>query len=231
VHYIVYEPILHEIPMELVINADSFDETAGLCEGTPYAQIIRKYGHTAESQGSLFRMEVALDHFYYNNLLSAIKQLDAKDRDIALRLVGVEIDLQNISWIIRFRSFYDLPLEDVLAVVIPGGFSVSRAAIDELYRAQNVTSVLQGLVKDKYPGLSALLSSPTSDSTSRLLLISRILDEIRNQEVARILAGYPFTIGIILAYFMLKNGELKTLRMILNAKQYGRPDERIEGMI
>ena len=231
VHYVLYDAIIHDIPIDLVINAESFDEVAGLCEGTPYAQIIRKYYHTVESDESLFRMEIALDHFYYNNLLSAIKELDSKDREIALRLVGVEIDLQNISWIIRFRSFYDLPLEQVLAVVIPGGFGVNKAAIDELYRAQNVTAVLQRFVKDKYPGLSALLASQTSDSTSRLLLISRILEEIRNQEVTRILAGYPFSIGIILAYFMLKNGELKRVRMILNAKQYGRPEERIGGII
>ena len=230
-HYILYDRIIHEIPIDIILNAENFDEIAGVCEGTPYSQIIRKYSHTVESEGSLFRMEIAFDHFYYGNLLSSIDKLDKRDRTIALRLTGVEIDLQNINWIIRFKNFYGLPLEAVLAAIVPGGFNLDKAIMDQLYSAQNVTSVLQGFVKSKYPGLSALLSSHTSDSTSRLLLIQRILEEIMKHEVQRILTGYPFTIGIILSYFVLKRNELKKIRIILNAKQLGILQERIESMI
>ncbi|MBN1803742.1 MAG: V-type ATPase subunit [Sedimentisphaerales bacterium] len=231
VYYILYERIIHDIPIDIILNAESFDEVAGVCEGTPYKQIINKYSHTAESQGSLFRMEIAFDHFYYNNLLAAIGKLDRKDRDIALRIIGVEIDLQNINWIIRLKNFYDLPAEAVLATVVPGGFNLDKESINELYNAQNVTSILQRFVTAKYPGLSTLLSSQTSDSTSRLLLIRRILEEIMKNEVHHILSGYPFTIGIILSYFILKRNELKKIRLILNAKKYGIEQERIESMI
>ena len=231
IHYILYDRIIYEMPIDIILNAENFDEIAGVCEGTPYSQIIRKYSHTVESEGSLFRMEIAFDHFYYKNLLSSIDKLDKRDRTIALRLTGVEIDLQNINWIIRFKNFYDLPLEAVLAAIVPGGFNLDRAIVDQLYSAQNVTSVLQGFVKSKYPGLSALLSSHTSDSTSRLLLIRRILEEIMKHEVQRILTGYPFTIGIILSYFVLKRNELKKIRIILNAKHYCIEEERIESMI
>ncbi|MEJ2703516.1 MAG: V-type ATPase subunit [Sedimentisphaerales bacterium] len=231
VHYILYERIVHDIPMDVIVNAESFEEIAGACEGTPYNQIIKKYSHTVESENSLFRMEVAFDHYYYDNLLSAIDKLDRADRMIALRLTGVEIDLQNINWIIRFKNFYDLPLEAVLAAIVPGGFNLDKGIIDELYSAQNVTAALQGFVKSKYPGLSALLASQTPDSTSRLLLIGRILEEIMKHEVHRILSGYPFTIGIILSYFILKQNELKKIRTILNAKHYGIEQGRIESMM
>jgi len=231
VHYVLYDPIIHTLPVDLILNAESFDEIAGLCEGTPYRQIISKYSHTVASEGSLFRMEVGFDHYYYSHLVEAINLLDRRDRTIAIRLIGVEIDLQNISWIIRFKNFYDLPLEAVLATVIPGGFHLDRAVIDELYQAENVTSVLQGFIAGKYPGLSTLLSGESSSSTARLTLIRRMLDEIRKQEVHRILAGYPFTIGIILSYFVLKRDELQKIRMLLNAKQYGRQQERIESTL
>jgi V/A-type H+-transporting ATPase subunit C len=221
-HYILYDRIIHDIPIDIILNADNFDEIAGVCEGTPYSQIIKKYYHTVESEESLFRMETAFDHLYYANLMASFDKLDRKDRTIALRLAGVEIDLQNIDWIIRLKNFYALPLEAVLAAIVPGGFNLNKAVIDELYGAQNVKSVLGGFVKNKYPGLSAMLSSQTSDSTSRLLLIRRILEEIMKQEVHRILAGYPFTIGIVLSYFILKKNELGRIRTVLNAKQYAR---------
>ncbi|MFH1717541.1 MAG: V-type ATPase subunit [Planctomycetota bacterium] len=231
VHYILYDRIIHDIPIDIVVNAETFDEIAGVCEGTPYSQIIKKYSRTVESEASLFRMEIALDHFYYSNLLAAIDKLGRRDRNIALRLTGVEIDLQNIDWIIRFKNFYDLPLEAVLAAIVPGGFNLDRAVISELYSAQNVTSALQVFVRGRYPGLSAFVSSKASDATSRLLLIQQILNEIMKHEVQRILVGYPFTIGIILAYFILKRSELRKIRIILNTKQYGVQQERIESMI
>lgn len=230
-HYILYDRILHDLPIDIIVNARNFDEIAGVCEGTPYGPIVRKYGHTVESEGSLFRLEIAFDHFYYANLLSAIEKLDREDRAIALRLIGATIDLQNVDWIIRLRNFYDLPLETVMAAIVPGGFNLSKATVGELYRAQNVTAVLQDFVKGKYPGLSALLSAQVSDSASRLLLLRRIMEEIMRQEVRHILAGYPFTIGIILAYFVLKRDELGKLRIILNAQQQGLQAERIESMI
>jgi V/A-type H+-transporting ATPase subunit C len=202
-----------------------------VCEGTPYQQIIRKYSRTVESNGSLFRMEIAFDHFYYENLLAAVKKLDRTDRSVAGRLAGVEIDLQNLNWIVRLKSFYDLPAEAVQAAIVPGGLNLDKGVLNELYNAQNVSYVLEGFVKSNYPGLSALLSSQTADSTSRLLLIRRILEGIMKSEVEHILVGYPFTIGIILAYFILKRNELKKIRTILNAKYYRIEPERIESMI
>jgi vacuolar-type H+-ATPase subunit C/Vma6 len=231
IHYIIYDRIIHDIPFDIIVNADSFDEIAGVCEGTPYSQIIKKYSHTVESKGSLFRMEIAFDHYYYSNLMTAIRKLDRKDRSIAERLAGVEIDLQNINWIIRFKNFYDLPFEAALAAIVPGGLNLDKSIFNQLYEAENVTSVLQGFVKSKYSGLSTLLSSKTSDSTSRLLLIRRILEEIMKNEVDRILVGDPFNVGIILAYFILKRNELKKVRTILNAKHYHIEHERIESMI
>ena len=221
-HYIVYDRIIHDIPIDIILNADSFDEIAGVCTGTPYSQIIKKYYHTVESEESLFRMETAFDHLYYANLLASVDKLDRKDRAIAQRLIGVEIDLQNINWIIRLKNFYNLPLEAVMAVIVPGGFNLSKPIIDELYSMQNVTNVIGGFVKSNYPGLSAMLSSQTPDSTSRLTLIRRILEEIMKHEVHRILGGYPFTIGIVLSYFILKRNELARIRTVLNAQQYGK---------
>lgn len=231
IHYILHARIIHELPIDLILNANSLDEIAGLCTGTPYGPIIRQYSHTVESTESLFRLEIALDHFYYENLEAAIQQLDKKDQAIARRLIGVEIDLQNISWVMRFKNFYDLPLETALATIIPGGFNFSQSVISALYRTQNISSVLEGFVKGKYPGLSALCDAQTSDTGSRLLLIQRILQEIKRHEVQRILSGYPFSIGIILAYFLLKREELQKIRMLLNAKLYGEQPERIESML
>jgi vacuolar-type H+-ATPase subunit C/Vma6 len=231
IHYIIYEPIIHDIPIDVIINAGNFDEISGVCVGTPYEKIIKKYSETVLSESSLFRMEVAFDHFYYSNLITAAKKLNFRDCDIITRLTGVEIDLKNIDWLIRLKNFYDMPQEAVLSMLIPGGFNLKPAMVTELYKAQNLSAVLHDFIKSRYPALTALLSSQTGDSHSKLLLIHRILEEIMKQEIKRIRLGYPFTVGIILVYFTLKRNELKKIRTILNAKQYNLSQQRIESML
>jgi len=232
-HYILFEPILNAIPFDIIVNADNFDEIAGVCDNTPYSVMIRKYRDAVEAEGSLFRLEIALDHYYYQNLLEAIDHLDALDRRVALRLIGVEIDSENISWIIRLKKLYDLSSEAVALAIIPGGFNLkfNKSLIDELYRNQNVASLLQNLAKSSQPGMTTLFSAQGSDSDSGLLLIRRILEEVRRYEVQHILTGYPFSIGIVLAYFLLKQEELRKIRKLLNAKFYGKGPELIESMI
>ena len=159
------------------------------------------------------------------------EKLDSDDRKVALRLIGVEIDLQNINWVIRFRRFYNLSIEQVVALIIPGGYNLGASLLQEAYSSQNVSVILQGIIKTNYPGLGTMLSSQPTESTTRLLLIERILERIMMYEIHRILIGYPFNVGIIFAYFILKKNEMKKIKAILNAKQYNIPEERIQGII
>jgi len=50
-------------------------------------------------------------------------------------------------------------------------------------------------------------------------------------EADRSLAGYPFSIGIVLAYFTRQREELRTIMTILNAKNYSLPEERIRSAL
>ena len=231
VHYILYDKIINTLNIDAITNAENLGEIAQSLAATPYGAIIEKQRATVEQESSLFRLEVTLDHFFYTNLIHQAKGLRGTDRREALRLIGVEIDLQNINWIIRFKNFYNLPLEQVLSLVIPSGFNLDSASIGETYSSQNVSSILNDVLKKKYPGLSTMLTAQTSDSSSRLLLIERILEQVMKHEIQRILQGYPFTIGIILCYFLLKKNEIARVKTVLNAKHYGVSEERIEGML
>lgn len=231
VHYILYDNIVNIINIDAIINAENLGDIAQSLGGTPYGAVIEKQRVTVEEEGSLFRLEVALDHLFYTNLIIQARGLRGIDRREALRLIGVEIDLQNINWIIRFKNFYNLPLQQVLSLIIPSGFNLDSASITKMYSSQNVSAILNNVLKKKYPGLSTMLTTQTSDSSSRLLLIERILEQIMNHEIQRILQGYPFTIGIILCYFLLKKNEITRVRTVLNAKHYSVAEERIEGML
>lgn len=230
-NYLYQEKIIHEFDPIRVATAQSFANVVEELSTTPYAQILEDCRDSVEREASLFPVEVAFDHYYYRNLIESAENLGKADRQEALRLFGVEIDLQNINWIIRFKSFYNLPLEKVMSLSIPSGFKGTEKSIIEAYSSQSIRDILEGIVRRSYPGVATLLSTPVEDTHSRLLLIERILEEILNHEVLRILSGYPFTIGIILSYLILKKNEVRRIRIILLAKQLKLPKERIRGLI
>jgi V/A-type H+-transporting ATPase subunit C len=223
VYYIYRDKIHHEVNVEKIINAENKEEVSAALNGTPYAGIFNDNQDVFNPGGTLFPLEIALDQFFYSNLTSHAESLQGRDRDDTLRLVGVEIDLQNINWMLRFKFFYELPLEKVLALIIPQGFGINEKSIKEAYNSQDVSRILQDALKARYPGITTMISSGPSDLYSRLQLIEEVLEKIMLREVRRILAGYPFTIGIILSYFLLKKIEIKKVRTILNAKQYSLP--------
>lgn len=231
VHYLIYDTIIHKIAIDAIVNAETLHAIAEILTATPYKAIIEKHSETVARDNSLFLLEVAFDHFFYENLLIQAEKLSGTDRKEALRLIGVEIDLQNINWMMRLKTFYKMPLDMVRTLLIPRGFNLAPHHMEGLYAQQNITPVLQGFVKKGYPGLSTLLSSQTTDLSSRLSLIEQVLEQIMRHEIQRMLSGYPFTIGIILSYFILKHNEIKKVTTVLHAKHYALSHNRIESLL
>ncbi len=231
VHYLYREPILHDFSVDAVINAEGVDEIVRALDETPYGAIVEENRSAAEVDQTLFRLEIELDRHYYRGLIQAAKKLDILDQRVALRLIGVEIDLLNLGWVLRFKSYSDMQAENVFSLLIPGGHGLKQDTLREAYVTQNVGETLQKMVHSSYAGLSSLLGTHVSDSASRLRLIERVLEAIMRLEVQRMLMGNPFGIGIMLAYFTMKRNEIKTVRMLLNAKRYALSEDKVRELI
>jgi len=230
--YLLRKPIHHSIDLDGIINADTLERVGDLLERTPYAGIVREQAARVIEGASLFPLELALDRYLYARMVEAAELLKPRDREIARRLIGVEIDLQNVGWLIRFKHFYSLDADQALGYTLPGGLNLSVDLMRESYASERADREMSALLGKRYPELSALLSTQDQvKSTARLTMIERILEQILALEVRKILTGYPFTIGIILAYFILKANEIRKIMTVLNAKFYNWPEERIMAVI
>lgn len=229
--YLLRLPLKSAIDVDALLGAPDLDVFIRLLERTPYAAIVRSASASILAERSLFRAEVELDKHYYRDLLDTTALLDPRDAAIARRLVGVEIDMANIGWIVRLKTFYDLPVDRALDAVIPSGWSVDQASVRAAYATQNVKQILDQVLSSGYAPLKSVLSAEGGDASSRLALVERVLSEIVLYEVRHALGGYPFSIGIVLAYFVLKQSEIRRIVTILNAKYYDAEEERIAGML
>lgn len=229
--YLYHDRIEHDLKIDQLLAAPSIDEVVGLLHRTPYEAVLASRIDAVKSEQSLFPIEVALDQHYYRQLMQAIGRLDRRDASIAGRIIGVEIDILNITWITRFKRYYDLPLERTVQNLIPHGRSLKRDAISSAYAVRDPEALVTTLVSSQYPQLGPMLAAGDKYGTERLILIERILEQILTLESRRLLAGYPFTVGIILAYFVLRQQEIRKIMTLLNAKYYGMAHDRITEML
>ena len=98
--------------------------------------------------------------------------------------------------------------------MIPGGARVNKNNISSFYTANGFAKATDSAGLGPYAKIRELIEG-------HIDLIENFLHEVLLKEVKRALAGYPFTIGVILGYAVLKRNETKNIISLLYAKNLG----------
>ena len=226
--YIYREKIFENIDWDALINAADAADIISILEGTVYGNSVKNLN---ESGKGLFRTETALDKLYYSSIMEKGSILKPSDFKLLKDIITVEIDLQNISWLIRYRHFYKMDFTELKDIIIPGG---SRLQLESLVKAES--SALKNinpadvLIKN-YPELSALSISEGHNFSSQASMLEQLLDQTRKSKFMSLLGGYPFTIGIILVYFFLSEREYRFISSVINGKYYNIGTSELEGLV
>lgn len=115
--------------------------------------------------------------------------------------------------------------------MITKGTKIKGMLLNKALGQKDAGEMLSILMEGSLSGLKTMLNQMSDNQAGQLTLIEKVLGEYLMKQVRQILAGYPFTIGIVMAYFILKRNEIQTLITILNAKYYGLSEERIRSRL
>jgi vacuolar-type H+-ATPase subunit C/Vma6 len=161
----------------------------------------------------LFPLEVALDLAYWREIWNGINRLPKLDRFQALRTVGSLLDVNNLLWAIRYRVYYNFSEEEVINYTLPFGHQVRDADIRAVAAGEDIVRVVSRI----YPGMSnagSLLSDPRMGLPElEVRLLRYVMERCRKAFI-----GYPFHIGIPLAFLVLKRMEIQVLTALIEAK-------------
>ncbi len=208
-----------------IIEAKTLVEVSELLARTPYSKALNKAAQTEISRWGLFSLETDLDRLFFTTLSERMHNLSKTDRKIAGKIIGVEIDLENLERVVRFKDLYGFSHEQLMDYLIPSGALLKKPDMKG-----ESSEIIKSYVTGHYRGLTPLLESLGREKYSNLILLEAVLNEVLAVEVKRALLGYPFTIGIILAYLFLKRREARRIVRILNAKAYGIDEERLRDL-
>ncbi|MEA3346414.1 MAG: V-type ATPase subunit [Chloroflexota bacterium] len=204
------------LPAEEIFEAGSVPDAIEELSGTPYYAPLSHALERYQAEQNLFPLEVALDLDYYRALWSEVNQLKGLDHNHALRLVGGLIDVNNLMWAIRYRVYHNLSEEEIINYTLPFGYRVDDQDIRAIAAGADIASIVSRLYPE-IENVEALLRRPQE--------LERQLQHQLGRESHRTFIGYPFHIGIPVAYVLLNEQEVHDLTVLIEAKASQIPSE------
>jgi ATP synthase A1 C subunit len=159
--------------------------------------------------------ENALDREIYGELWERIKKLSRSDRRYASKIIGTKIDVINILTILRCKALKLQP-EAIEQFILPV-FYKSERVIRECVGAPNIDGVLSILSVSAFQDLANRIKE-AYEADKSIFAIERALNQYLIQVIYSQLLGFPFQIGVPIAYLELKSQEIRNLKIIIVGK-------------
>jgi V/A-type H+-transporting ATPase subunit C len=220
------EPILTDFPIRKLVESKNIHEFILSLEGSVFQRVLISVQRDYIETKSLFPLELAIDRHIYQRLLDMKSFLNARDRRILERLIGIEIDLKNLEWIGRFKKYYDLTSAQIADYLLPYGYRLGVNQIRESLAGESLSSVLVQIIRGMRVDMPAEIEEDFA-----LEALDQFLKDVLMREARRVFGEFPFSVGSILGYFYLMRLELNNLRTLVQAKLYEYPPERTENLL
>ena len=224
--YIIRKNLPHALPYQSIAESRSLDDVLAYLVATPYLLPVRSSLDEYKQRGTLFPVEIALELDFYRRIKARVDALGRSDKPIARRLLGLEIDIKNISWLIRLKFYYHIPTGELTDYNIPGGYHLTSDRMRHAFVADSIKDVLVVALDRSFKPVAELVKR--EEELSKLYLLEIILWNYLIHEAKKTFGGFPFTIGTVLSYLIVKHTEIRNLITILNGKVLKLEKEDIE---
>ena len=212
-----------ELDLETLCRAKNFSEFTEALEGTVYGKLLSQMQE--KGQTGLFDCELKLDLFYFQLLWKLRnKLLSNTERKILDDCFGSRLDLLNIQWICRARSFYRLSQAEIYALLIPVHYRLRADKVKLLVEAEDDAKFFAVLRETPYGKQEELQTGQMPDIQ---LLSNQMLNRIYGRTGHR----YPHSPAVLDSYLYRKELEMRKIVTALEGIRYGLPASEIMGLL
>lgn len=211
-----------ELDFKRLMTANSVDDFISMLNNTDYHQVLSDANLVFSREKTFFAFDLALDNYFFTQLKRVKNTLPSNDRQRVDKLLGIYVDLINITWIVRAKFNYNLANEQILAQIIDFSSNISKTTLNDILLSPDIGTVESVLNKSFYQklfGTEKKLNLEISD-----IQINRFLRE----RIGIYLSGAMFDIGKILAYLIIEELEIKDLVTIYESHYYQLSENEIK---
>lgn len=190
-------------------NVDDIIELLSKCQLGNYAAILEE---SKLDQGVKpgFLAEAGLDGEYYQNLLKITENI--MDGEILAKVFGIIIDLKNLQ--VALRAIITGRGPDAAKDIIDGGYVLSGEAVKALLPLK--LSDIPGRVEYLYQDMAEEIVS-SYDRTKSVTIVGEIIEKCKFQLIKEILSPRVLSPLMIAWFLILKETEIRNLRLTLKA--------------
>jgi len=204
--------IIHDNALlDELFNADDIDDIVRIliqCKLGDYVPALEQY-KTDKSAKSKLLVEANLDGEYYKSIFKMARGI--KDGSVLAQAFGLVIDLTNLQ--IALRAIIKGIGPDAAEFVIAGGYRITDKAIQELLSLK-IGDVPARLQDDQYQDIANEVSA-NYEKTKNITAVDEIIDKHKFRMVKDILSPRVLSPLVLVWYLILKEIEIRNLRLIL----------------
>lgn len=202
-------------------NLDSIIELLTECELGSYTSILKEYEVDGGVKPSLLT-GAKLDGVYYKGLLDVVR--DTEDGSIATRAFGTIIDVMNLKVVLR--AVINGVGVEATDSIIDGGYLLSGEVVRELL-ALKLTDIASHPGNALYRDVIEEVVS-SYEKTKSITVVEEIIDKHKFSLSKELLSAKVLSPLALLWYLILKEAEIRDLRLILKAMFDNTPLEQIK---
>ena len=224
------------IPVGIIHNNESLDELSNAdnvdaiiqlltrCRLGDYVPALEQY-KIDKSSKSKFVVEAKLDGEYYKNMLNMARRI--KDGFALAKAFGLVIDLTNLQ--IASRAIIEGIGLDASELTIAGGYRISDKVIKELL-ALKMTDIPARLADTQYQEIASEVST-NYDKNKNITVVDEIIDKHKFRMLKEMLSPRVLSPLVMAWYLILKEVEIRNLRLVLKTIADGVPVQEIENYL
>ena len=221
--------IMTEKELRMLYSVEDLDKLASLVGDKKLRSRLRgiELGGQAPEKRSIVRdiFNGWGEERFYNFIK---EKLRGRDKESCLPIVGSSIDLLNLSIVLRSKL---IGISEIQSHLVPIRWKLRDRSISELTSSEDTTQALDRSADLPYYG-RFLTEARQRYEESKSLSFLELLIRKHMMDLSRdILLGFPFTIGVELAFLVLKENEARNLAAVVSGVGAGLKPEQVRPLI
>ena len=205
-------------------NVDDIIQLLIKCKLGDYVPALEQY-KTDKNAKSKLLVEANLDREYYKSILNMAKRI--KDGPVLTQAFGLVIDLTNLQ--IASRAIIEGIGPDAAEFIIAGGYRITDKAIKELLPLK-MTDMPARLEDTQYQDIANEVST-NYDKTKNITAVDEIIDKHKFRMLKEMLSPRVLSPLVMAWYLILKEVEVRNLRLVLKTIVDGVPVQEIKNYL
>ena len=156
------------------------------------------------------------------------EELSGLDRTTCLPIAGSAVDVANLLIIIRSKLIGAAGVKDHL---IPSSWKLDARSIDQLLASADVSQALDFTASHYYYRKVFSGARQTFEDSKSLSFVEIALRKHQLGLSKRIFLGFPYNVGTVLAFLVLKENEARNIAAVLTAVDAGIQPEELRPLL